>query len=85
MHECKKLAHQSHECNALTDPLNLSVLALPTCIPIFNLLFIFSIALITYILTILSIENELVIYLVLLVYLSRSTSVSVSSFPHCQL
>ena len=32
--------HQSHECNVLTDPLNLSALVLPTCmqcIPIFEL------------------------------------------------
>ena len=34
----EKLAYRSHECNVLTDPLNLSVLALPACmqcIPIF--------------------------------------------------
>ena len=34
----ENLAHRSHECNILTDPLNLSALALPTCmqcVPIF--------------------------------------------------
>ena len=35
----EKLAHRCHECNVLTDPLNLSALALPTCtqcVSIFN-------------------------------------------------